>query len=81
MRNPFVFFAAALLGCMTFSAAYAADEPALSGDQVPTKNGMLVIHPIRHATFLMRWNGKTIYVDPVGGAKAFAACPSPISCW
>ena len=55
----------------------ASREKGLSGDQIATDNGVLVIHPIHHATFLMQWNGKTIYVDPVGGAKPFADLPKP----
>lgn len=49
----------------------------LGGDRVPTANGDLVIHPIAHATFALGWNGRTIYVDPVGGAAAFAGLPAP----
>jgi len=52
-----------------------AAEGSLSGDKVPTSNGDLIIHPIEHATFLMGWNGKIIYVDPVGGASRFAEFP------
>jgi L-ascorbate metabolism protein UlaG (beta-lactamase superfamily) len=54
-----------------------AAEKELSGDRIPTDNGALVIHPVNHATFVMQWNGKTIYVDPVGGAKPFAGLPKP----
>ena len=63
-----------LLSCMAISAAFGAE---LSGDQIPTDKGILVIHPIHHATFVMQWNGKTIYVDPVGGVKPFAKLPKP----
>ena len=49
----------------------------LSGDRIATDNGALVIHPVNHATFVMQWNGKTVYVDPVGGAKPFADLPKP----
>ena len=49
----------------------------LSGDQIATDKGVLVIHPIHHATFVMQWNGKTVYVDPVGGVKPFADLPKP----
>jgi len=37
----------------------------------------LIIHPVNHATFVMSWNGKTIYVDPVGGGKRFDGLPKP----
>jgi L-ascorbate metabolism protein UlaG (beta-lactamase superfamily) len=63
-----------LLSCLAMSAACGAE---LSGDQIATDKGILVIHPINHATFVMQWNGKTIYVDPVGGAKRFADLPKP----
>jgi L-ascorbate metabolism protein UlaG (beta-lactamase superfamily) len=54
----------------------AADAPA-GGDRIPTANGDLVIRPIDHATFVMNWNGKTIYVDPVGGGKRFESLARP----
>ena len=51
----------------------AADAPA-GGDRIPTVNGDLVVRLIDHATLVMSWNGKTIYVDPVGGGKRFRLC-------
>lgn len=35
------------------------------------------IIPISHATMVLKWNGKTIYVDPVGGAELFANYDNP----
>jgi len=35
------------------------------------------ITPISHATMVLDWGGKIIYVDPVGGAKAFEEQPNP----
>ena len=66
--------AALLLSCMAMSAACGAE---LSSDKITTDKGVLVIHPIHHATFVMQWNGKTVYVDPVGGGKPFADLPKP----
>ena len=60
---------------MTTSAVQSADT--LTGDTFPTSAGDLVIHPINHATLAMGWNGKTIYVDPVGGAARFEGLPKP----
>ena len=74
MRRLLVASTAILLGC---TAMCGAGEPGLSGDRIPTDNGVLVIHPINHATFLMQWNGKTVYFDPVGGVKPFADLPKP----
>lgn len=56
------------------SCAVAAGELPAS-DRIATGEGPLVVHAIEHATFVMGWNGKTIAVDPVGGAEAFAAYP------
>lgn len=55
---------------------WAADAP-LMGDRVATDEGDVIIHPIEHGTFAMSWNGKTIYVDPVGGKERFRSLPQP----
>ena len=72
-RFPIV-SAAVLLCCSAMSAAGESGRP---GDQIATDNGVLTIHPVNHATFVMQWNGKTVYVDPVGGVKPFANLPKP----
>ncbi len=46
-------------------------------DIIETKKGNLTIHPITHATMVMEWDGKAIYVDPTGGATAFEGMPAP----
>jgi L-ascorbate metabolism protein UlaG (beta-lactamase superfamily) len=74
MRPQLVVSAAIVLGCAALSTAA---EQELSGDRVPTDSGTLVVHPVNHATLLMQWNGKTIYVDPVGEGKRFADLPKP----
>ena len=56
----------------------AAEEASpMEGDHIATGAGDLIVHPISHATFVMSWNGQTIYVDPVGGAEAFEGLPAP----
>ena len=65
-----------LLLLCALSVGAVASAQTLTGDHVSTnEGGDLVIHPINHATFAMAWNGTTIYVDPVGGAQAFAGMP------
>ncbi len=54
-----------------------AAEATLSGDHIATDRGDMIIHPINHATFVIGFNGQTIYVDPVGGAARFADLPKP----
>ena len=68
--------AAIVFAAVAGTLAGAADSK-LSGDRVATDDGNLVIHPLQHATFLMQHGGNTIYVDPVGGGKAFAGLPHP----
>ena len=59
------------------SAPAAMGQGMVSGDHIATETGDLVIQPLDHATFVMSWDGKTIYVDPVGGAERFEGLPSP----
>jgi hypothetical protein len=75
MRNVLCISAVVVLFFAVISVGLGAQEKALSGDQIATSNGVLVIHPVNHATFLLQWKGKTIYVDPVGGGKLFAELP------
>jgi L-ascorbate metabolism protein UlaG (beta-lactamase superfamily) len=54
------------------------EQPAgLSGDDFRTTSGALVIHPVQHASFVMGWNGKTIYVDPAWSAALYDKLPPP----
>ena len=64
----------ALLSTAVLTQA-AESEP--NSDPIPTGAGDLVIQPVNHATFLLSYGGKTIYVDPVGGAGRFAAFAKP----
>jgi len=50
---------------------------AQENDTVQTTKGLLTIKPLNHATFVLSWNGKTVYVDPVGGKERFAGQPAP----
>jgi len=61
-----------LLGLLT-CPALGAPTP----DTIATEDGPLKILPINHATLALQWREQTIYVDPVGGAKAFEGLPKP----
>ena len=50
---------------------------SLKGDIIPTSDGNLTIQPILHGTLGLEWQGKIIYIDPYGGAEAFAGLPDP----
>lgn len=76
--RPLLITAVVVLLCGTvLSVGRGAENAGLPGDRVPTSQGDLVVHPVGHASFLLEWNGKTIYVDPVGGAEPFANLPKP----
>jgi len=49
----------------------AAALLVLAQDTLKTDKGDLTIIPVQHATFVMKWEGKTIFVDPTGGGDAF----------
>lgn len=65
--------------CFTLLFACSWQLPGASAqtDTVATDAGDLKIIPIQHATFSLQWSGKTILVDPVGGADPFAKLPKP----
>ncbi|MBJ3786411.1 MBL fold metallo-hydrolase [Devosia sediminis] len=64
-----------------FTANLAA-FPALAqetpmADTLTTSAGDVTIHPIDHASLVLEWDGKAIYVDPVGGAALYEGLPRP----
>jgi L-ascorbate metabolism protein UlaG (beta-lactamase superfamily) len=58
-----------------YRAEQLTNVSVLTGDNLVTSNGDVVIHPVNHASFVMSWNGKMIYNDPVGGATPYATFP------
>lgn len=40
-------------------------------DIIPTEDGAVTMTPVLHATLVLEWQGKTIYMDPYGGADRF----------
>lgn len=47
--------------------AKLTDTNAVGGDILPTSDGDLVIRPLYHATLVLAWKDKMIYVDPDAG--------------
>jgi len=58
-----------------YRAVQAPETNGVTGDHFATAEGDVLIHPINHASFVMVWNGKTIYNDPVGGAAPYQGLP------
>ncbi|RYU80473.1 MBL fold metallo-hydrolase [Hymenobacter persicinus] len=59
------------------TSAPAQTAPRAAADQIATKQGPLTVQPITHGSVVLTWNGKTIYVDPYGGAAAYAGLAAP----
>lgn len=56
---------------------YSAIAQRATPDQIETKKGTLTIQPVLHGSVVLQWDKKTIYVDPYGGAAAFAGLAAP----
>ena len=48
-----------------------------AADKIKTAKGELIINPVKHGTVLFHWDGKTVFVDPVGGAAPFKKFGTP----
>ncbi|MDO6600500.1 MBL fold metallo-hydrolase [Tenacibaculum sp. 1_MG-2023] len=46
-------------------------------DIIDTGYGDLTVQPIKHGSLVLTYNGKTIYVDPTGGKKAYSGITKP----
>lgn len=69
-------FVAAILSA-SFAAAQSGSQPdeiARQTDIIPTDSGNLQVTPIYHASVLLQWKDKAIYVDPVSAGK-YAGLP------
>ncbi len=60
-----------------FGLALAGVLTAQAADKIKTTKGNLEVHPVRHGTVVFKWNGKTVFVDPVGGVAPFKSHGTP----
>lgn len=58
-----------------FAISTLAQKPV--PDKIETSAGPLLIQPIFHGALVLSWKGKTIYVDPYGGAKTYTDIAQP----
>jgi len=68
MKN--IIFSILLFG-ITTTAVLAQKE------EITTSDGILSLTPILHSTMALEFNGKTIFIDPYGGAAKFAGLSHP----
>jgi L-ascorbate metabolism protein UlaG (beta-lactamase superfamily) len=48
-----------------------------AGDAIKTSKGLLTIHPVSHASFVLKWDNKNIYVDPTGSPEMYKSFGAP----
>lgn len=65
------------LAANLFSTSFVFAQDASMAETIVTSEGDLVIHPVEHASLVLEWGGKVIYVDPVGGAALYEGLPAP----
>ncbi|MDN5567493.1 MAG: MBL fold metallo-hydrolase [Paracoccus sp. (in: a-proteobacteria)] len=68
--------AAALMGS-AFIPSLAMGQDTMTEYTHSTGAGDIVIHPVSHASMVWQTPAGVIYVDPVGGAEAYADLPAP----
>ncbi len=74
----FTLLLTAALAALTLQApAQTAPTQRAAPDQIPTSKGPLTVQPITHGSVVFTWNGKTIYVDPYGGAAGYTGLAAP----
>ncbi|WP_345100102.1 MBL fold metallo-hydrolase [Mucilaginibacter panaciglaebae] len=66
-----------ILTLLISTGALMASAQRPAPDSEATKGGELTIQPINHATLVLTYQHKNIYVDPVGGADAFKGESAP----
>ncbi|SDY67374.1 MBL fold metallo-hydrolase [Hymenobacter psychrophilus] len=79
MKSTFLLTATLAAFAVQTQAQTTTTAPTLRApaDQIATKKGPLTVQPITHGSVVFTWNGKTIYVDPYGGAEAYAGLAAP----
>jgi L-ascorbate metabolism protein UlaG (beta-lactamase superfamily) len=61
-----------LAGAICFASAQR-----VAADKISASKGDIEIQPLVHATMMIKWNNKIIYVDPYGGKKMFEGLAKP----
>jgi L-ascorbate metabolism protein UlaG (beta-lactamase superfamily) len=58
-------------------ALYSTEAQRIAPDTIALGKGSLIVQPIQHASVVLTVQGKTIYVDPVGGAAKYQGLAKP----
>ena len=54
-----------------------AQAQLVQADHEKVKGGELTIQPVTHATLVLSYNKKNVYIDPTGGSDAFKGLAAP----
>jgi L-ascorbate metabolism protein UlaG (beta-lactamase superfamily) len=73
--NQHVDSAAPYLNRRYYRAERLSGTTHVTGDYLATTNGDVLIHPARHASFVMIWNGIVIYNDPDSPTSLYTGLP------
>jgi L-ascorbate metabolism protein UlaG (beta-lactamase superfamily) len=68
---------AGMLVLFSALAMYGATAQRIAPDTIALNKGSLIVQPINHASVVLTAKGKTIYVDPVGGAAKYQGLAAP----
>jgi L-ascorbate metabolism protein UlaG (beta-lactamase superfamily) len=68
---------AGMLVLLSALATYSTTAQRVAPDTIPLLDGSLIVQPIQHASVVLTAKGKTIYVDPVGGAAKYQGLATP----
>lgn len=65
------------IGLLTWNLQQSATITSAEEKIAPTFQETPTVTPIEHATAVINWGDTTLYIDPVGGARAFENQPTP----
>jgi L-ascorbate metabolism protein UlaG (beta-lactamase superfamily) len=68
---------AGMLVLLSALTMYSATAQRIAPDTLALSGGSLIVQPINHASMVLTAKGKTIYVDPVGGAAKYQGLAAP----
>ncbi len=66
-----------LITLIVLLGTWQAKAQLATPDRIATSKGPLTIQPVLHGSVVFSWDGKSIYVDPYGGAAAYQGLPEP----
>ena len=58
-----------------YSVVEATETNFLAGDHIVTDDGDVIVRPVNHASFVMRWKNMMIYNDVVGANSLYSSFP------